>query len=522
MAELDEALAIALDLTASLNSGDRYRRLLEAVRRALPCDAVALLRLDGDSLVPLAAHGLSPDALGRRFRLGEHPRLDAICRASEPVVFPSNTPLGDPFDGLVLGDPSASLAVHACLGCPLRVDGELVGALTADAFDANAFSSVDRRFLAFVGALAGAALRTSGLIEALEQNARHSGLVARELVRDARERDGASLIGTSGAMERLRTEIALVAVSELTVLVTGETGAGKEVVARTVHESSRLAERPLIHVNCAALPESIAESELFGHVRGAFTGADHDRPGKFEIAQGGTILLDEIGELPLGVQPKLLRVLQEGEIQRVGADRPLHVQVRVLAATNRDLEAEVTAGRFRADLFHRLAVYPLRVPPLRERSSDVPLLAGYFCDLLRRRLGLGPIRLSFDARSALERSSWPGNVRELQNVLSRVVLRAASRVPRGEPIVLQAAQFEQDLPEAGLRSGGEGEQRPPAARATPALSPGKTLREALDEYQRELVREALAAHGGSFAAAGRALGVHRSNLHHLARRLGLG
>src|SRR5690606_3357005 len=161
-------------------------------------------------------------------------------------------------------------------------------------------------------------------------------------------------------------------------------GVGKELVARSIHLHSKRADEPLIYVNCAALPETIVESELFGHLRGAYTGATADRAGKFEIADTGTLFLDEIGELPLSVQPKLLRVLQEGEIQRVGSDKLLCVDVRVIAATNRDLEREVEAGRFRSDLFHRLNMYPLRVPPLRERRSDVPLLAGFFLDLYRR------------------------------------------------------------------------------------------------------------------------------------------
>ncbi len=195
-------------------------------------------------------------------------------------------------------------------------------------------------------------------------------------------------------------------------------------------------------MNCAALPESIAESELFGHVAGAFTGAVRDRAGKFEVADGGSLFLDEVGELPLSLQPKLLRALQQGEIQRIGSDRLHRVDVRIIAATNRDLLAEVERGRFRADLYHRLAVYPIRVPALRERRDDIALLATHFADSTRRRLGLGPLRLGEEVRERLAAADWPGNVRELENVVSRAVLRAAAGKPPGAPIVVGLAHVD--------------------------------------------------------------------------------
>jgi anaerobic nitric oxide reductase transcription regulator len=271
----------------------------------------------------------------------------------------------------------------------------------------------------------------------------------------------------------------------------------------------------MIYVNCSALPESLAESELFGHLRGAFTGASSDRAGKFEVAHGGTLFLDEIGELPPSVQPKLLRVLQQGEIQRVGSDRPRSVDVRVLAATNRVLATEVERGTFRADLYHRLAVYPLNVPPLRARMDDIPILAGYFCDVARRRLGIGPVRITPEALAALPRYSWPGNVRELENVVSRVTLRASIKVPRGEPVVLEQEAFEPALREAGA---------PPSSTSpgpAPLPAPGLPLRDAVDEFQRNLIERTVNEHDGNWSSAARALGLHRSNLHHLASRLGL-
>ncbi|MCM2317389.1 MAG: nitric oxide reductase transcriptional regulator NorR [Thermoanaerobaculia bacterium] len=515
MDALDTILDIAVDLTAALTTTDRYQRLLSAVKRVIPFDAATLLRLDGETLTPVAAWGLTEDAMGRQYPLRENPRLEIICRSEVPVLFPSDTTMSDPFDGMLEGDARALTRVHACLGCPLRVEGELLGVLTADALAPNAFDDIDPRFLRALGALAGAAMRTSDLIEVLEKSVEHQGLVARELMRVARQMEGPELIGLSRPITRLREEIELVAKSDFTVLITGETGVGKELVARAVHESSARRDQPMIYVNCSALPESLAESELFGHVRGAFTGASSDRPGKFEVAHGGTLFLDEIGELPPGVQPKLLRALQQGEIQRVGSDKARAVDVRVLAATNRVLSREVERGAFRADLYHRLAVFPINVPPLRDRIEDIPMLAGYFCDAARRRLGIGPVRITPDAVAALRRYSWPGNVRELENVVSRVTLRTSIKVPRGEPVVLEQSSFEPALQESGAPPSA------PAPGAAPLPAPGLALRDAIDEFQRNLIARTVKDHGGNWAAAARTLGLHRSNLHHLATRLGL-
>ncbi len=509
-------LSIALDLNASLAAGDRHQRLVEAVRGVLPCDAAVLLRLERDVLVPLAAHGLAPDAMGRRFPRAEHPRLEILCNAPGPTHFPPDSPLPDPFDGLLADDPDALRRIHACLGCPLRVDGELVGVLTLDALEPAAFDGIEARFLAALGELAGASLRTSELIGALERQAERRSRVVRDLSREVDDRQGGVLIGESELMRRLRREVDLVARSGLGVLVTGETGVGKELVARRLHAESPRAGEPMIYVNCAALPESMAESELFGHVRGAFTGASGDRPGKFEVADGGTLFLDEVGELPLSIQAKLLRALQEGEIQRVGADRALRVDVRVVAATNRRLEEEVAAGRFRADLFHRLEVYRVHVPPLREHAEDVPVLAGHFCDRSGRTLGLGPVRLTADARAALTAFPWPGNVRELEHVVARAVLRASAEVARGAPVLVRPAHLG---PEFGAPLSPSAAAPPEPTFAAPA--PGRSLREEIDDFQRARIRAALDANGGNWAGAARALGLHRSNLHHLARRLGL-
>jgi len=507
-------LDIARDLTASLAAHDRYARLLAAVRRLIPCDAACLMRLEGQELVPVAGHGLTSAALSRRYRRAEHPRLDAILRASEPVRFPVDSALPDPFDGALTASSVPLDKVHACLGCALTEGGEAVGALTADALEPGSFDALDQHVLATLGALAGAALRTTSLIEALERTAAHRGRVAKDLLRTAAQSSGGEILGVSAAVNALRREIELVAASDLAVLITGETGVGKELVAHHIHARSRRRDEALIHVNCAALPISIAESELFGHVAGAFTGASHDRAGKFEIADGGTLFLDEIGELSLELQPKLLRALQHGEIQRIGSDRAHRVDVRVIAATNRRLEDEIAAGRFRADLYHRLAAFPVHVPPLRERRDDISLLASHFADGMARRLGLAAVRFSDRAIASLDASDWPGNVRELENVVGRAVLRASfGHRPRDTVIVDIADLDVRPLSDSSVASS-------PSATVAPVTVHG-SLDDMLAAYERDVIRAAVEKNGGNWAAAARDLGLHRSNLHRRAQRIGL-
>ena len=238
------------------------------------------------------------------------------------------------------------------------------------------------------------------------------------------------MIGESEAIQRVRAIIEKVAPTEARVMITGDNGTGKEVVARLLHEGSPRADKPMVEVNCAAIPSELIESELFGHMKGAFTGAVKDRAGKFEQADGGTLFLDEIGDMSLAAQTKVLRALQENEITRVGSDKPIKVNVRVIAATNKDLQAEIAAHRFREDLFHRLNVIPIHVPNLDERKEDIPLLVKHFDELICGEMGIARKTFAADAIAALQARSWTGNIRELRNVVERLLILGGSTISK--------------------------------------------------------------------------------------------
>ena len=509
-----DALLLA-DLTADLPMAVRQQRLAETLRLHFRCGAVALLRLDGEGelLRPVAVDGLASDALGRRFAIKEHPRLAAILQRHEVTCFHHDSGLPDPYDGLVIERPGEPLHVHDCMGVALDLEGQRWGVLTLDALTVGTFDAAAQRELAQLRPLIEASVRMSRLEMALRAAQQSGGAAAGS----APVREDGEIVGHSEAMERLLHELQVVADTGLPVLLLGETGVGKELFAHRLHRLSRRAARPLVHVNCAALPESLAESELFGHARGAFSGAVSDRPGRFEAAEGGTLFLDEVGELPLSIQAKLLRTLQNGEIQRLGADRPRKVDVRVIAATNRNLRELVREGSFRADLYHRLSVYPIPIPPLRERGNDVMLLAGRFLEQNRTRLGLRSLRLSSAADEALRRYRWPGNVRELEHVISRAALKALSRGARRSDIVTLDA----DLLDLDAGTASPVEPAPGTSAATAAAAAPRTLRAAVDACQRDCIRAALQQHDGHWAGAARALDLDASNLHKLARRLGL-
>lgn len=513
------------DLARDLPQAVRLQRLVSWLRVRFGCGAVVLLRLQEEHLCPVALDGLVGEALGRRFAVGQHPRLAAILARNGAVTcFDHDSTLSDPYDGLLdtlVGEP---LPVHDCMGVALRIDGQPWGVLTLDTLQTGTFDAAARAALQQCTALVQAAIR----VARLEQE-NHALRLAPQAHGDGGTEAAATgapgdteIIGQSEVLTRLLQEMKVVAGSDLPVLLHGETGVGKELFARLLHRHSPRRHKPLVHVNCAALPESLAESELFGHRRGAFSGAVADRPGRFEAAEGGTLFLDEVGELPLPVQAKLLRTLQNGEIQRLGADTPRRVNVRIVAATNRSLRDQVASGAFRADLYHRLSVYPVPIPPLRERGGDVLLLAGRFLELNRTRLGFRSLRLAGDAQTALLRYHWPGNVRELEHVISRAALKALSRGVAPNAIVTLPAQWLdlEALPAPDVAPAASAAQRSPAVAAMSGAT-ATTLRNAMDDCQRQNILAALATHQGNWAQAARQLDVNASNLHKLARRLGM-
>jgi two-component system nitrogen regulation response regulator NtrX len=312
-----------------------------------------------------------------------------------------------------------------------------------------------------------------------------------------------SMVGESYAMRQLREQVAMAAPTNGRVLIYGENGTGKELVARTIHQLSKRRASAFVEVNCAAIPEELIESELFGHVRGAFTGAVADRRGKFEVADGGTLFLDEIGDMSLKTQAKVLRALQEQTMEAVGGTARIKVDVRVLAATNKDLQAEIRAGQFREDLYFRLNVIPIFVPPLRDRQEDIPLLADHFMAEFAREYGRRLKGFDPGARAALQRYPWPGNVRELRNVIERLMIM----VP-GETITSTDLGFLD--PGAVLRTPSPDR---PAER--------QTLHEARDQFERDVILRTLAEQQGNMSRTADVLGVERSNLYRKMKAFGI-
>ncbi|MEI9937479.1 MAG: sigma 54-interacting transcriptional regulator [Pseudomonadota bacterium] len=396
-------------------------------------------------------------------------------------------------------------SIRSTIGVPLWKDDAILGVLQLDNRDAPAmFEARDVDALGILAVSASLAIANAELIQRLR-------LARAELKKEnqylrGRERalrGEVQIIGQSKAMGELLRQLDKVVDTRVSVLIEGETGTGKELIAASVHYRSKRKDKLFVAQNCAAFPENLLESELFGHKRGAFTGATDEKKGLFEIADGGTLFLDELGELPLSLQAKLLRALQEGEIRPIGATQSKQVNVRIVAATNRNLEAEVKAGRFREDLYYRLKVFPIRVPPLRERRDDIAPLALFFLDRYTREMGKSVPGFAQETLEILSAYDFPGNVRELENEVQRLVIQAddgAFLTP--ELLSPRVRQIETVLLSAGAAKG--------------------SLKEMVDQVERHILIEALREHGNNKTAAAKTLGITREGLHKKLKQLGVG
>jgi transcriptional regulator with GAF, ATPase, and Fis domain len=445
-----------------------------------------------------AADFTRTDGAFRRFPVGVR-KIGTIAQSGQPLLIPG---VHGAEAWIADREWFARERIQTFAGQPLVFRGEVLGVLAI--FDRLLLDAADFEWLRIFADHAAVSIANANAFEEiafLKERLEEENSYLREEV--SAVRGSSDLVGESAALRKVQQQIELVAPTDATVLVTGESGTGKELVARAIHARSPRASRSMIAVNCGAVPEPLFESEFFGHVKGAFTGALRDKAGRFELADGGTLFLDEIGEVPLPMQAKLLRVLQEQEVERVGDTRPRKVNVRIIAATNRDLKAEVEAGRFRQDLFYRLSVFPIENPPLRDRREDIPRLADHFIRIAAKRMNRRPPKFTNAAARQLTAHDWPGNVRELQNAVERAVILA-----QGGPL-----QFDP----------------PPSSRPTstpPQIPDGSPVltRADLKQRERESIAAALAQTNGKvFGPDGAAalLGMKPTTLASRIKALGL-
>ncbi len=483
-----EELSLLFEISQILDQSMDLKQVIQPVLKAVTAHlgmlrgTITLLNRNTGDIFIEAAYGLSNSQRERgRYKLGEgvtgsvvqsgQPRI--ISRISDDPNFLNRT-------GARKGQDTRDIS-FVCV--PIKIGAETIGAFSVDRpFAEDTQLQDDVRVLSIVSSLIAQAVKIrQGIMEEKrvlqEENAR--------LKEELRERfKPSNIIGNSKPMQAVFDLIAQVSKSDATVLVRGESGTGKELVAQAIHYNSHRSTKPFIKVNCAALPETVIESELFGHEKGSFTGAISTRKGRFEIAAGGTIFLDEIGDLSPTTQIKLLRVLQEREFERVGGNETIRTNVRVIAATNRNLERLMETNQFREDLYYRLNVFPIHVPPLRDRKSDILLLADYFIEKYAERNHVGIRRISTPAIDLLVNYHWPGNVRELENCIERAVLLSVDDVIHSHhlPPSLQSAES------TGTQING-------------------TLQESLDNLERELLMDALKSTKGNMAKAARLLDV---------------
>jgi len=468
---LHALLALSMAVHGFTSDEALYERILDVLGRTLPVGQAAIVTADrtGDGRVAAVRHFDAAPAAAISRDVFTH----AMCERA----------------GLLTCDAPGEAAAQSIICVPLVARDRSIAAIYLTTTRPAAFNEEHLQFATAVANVTAPAL----------DNVRHVAWLREERTRLQGElKQDQLLIGRSAAIERVYDMVAKVARSDATVLITGETGTGKELVARSVHGNSARAQRPFVAVNCAALTDTLLETELFGHERGAFTGAHTQKKGKLEVADGGTLFLDEIGELPPALQSKLLRALQLHEFDRVGGTHPVRVDIRVVAATNRDLAAEVAAGRFRSDLYHRLHVIEIHVPPLRDRRDDIPVLAGHFVDRFARGSARQIRGIAPDALAFLMGYEWPGNVRELENTIERAIVLGSS-----DHIVAN------DLPEAVLEV--------PA----PAGSERSRFHETVRDAKLRVILDAFREARGSYTETARLLGLNANYLHRLIRNLQL-
>ena len=489
-------LEVGREVLANLDLDELLRSISANVRRVLRCDVASVVLLDAAG-AKARLHVLDfPDSRGFVKEGAEIP----VRRAEVEELLRSGRPreLAVDREGVPGNDVARAEGIGHGWTFPLLSRGRTLGFFTVGRRDEARLDADEVDLLAQVAGQVAIALDNA---LAYREIAELKDRLAREklYLEDEIRSEGSfdEIVGRSAALRRVLHQVETVAPTDSTVLVHGETGSGKELVARAIHERSARAGRTFVKLSCAAIPSGLLESELFGHQRGAFTGAIADRVGRFELANGGTVFLDEVGEIPLELQPKLLRVLQEREFERLGGAKTLRTDARLIAATNRDLEAMVEAGTFRADLFYRLNVFPIHVPPLRERPEDVPLLVRHFVEQLGRRMKKRVESIPAETMTALARYDWPGNIRELQNLVERAMILTSGPVLR---VPLQELRLRE--PSAGTND----EPR------------------TLAESERAHVLAALEATrwvvGGPNGAA-RRLGLNRSTLQFRMKKLGI-
>jgi formate hydrogenlyase transcriptional activator len=486
----------------------------EAIRRVVSFDRAAFLLHQAEKKT-LKLLSMDSDAESEFFRLGKEYDLKETRISAWVLNNQKSVVRGDlEKEQQSAGDRSlVAEGIRSYCVVPLVAMGKSIGTFTVWSEAKNRYSEADAELLQEVAnqvALAIANMKSYEEIAALKARLEKENVYLQEEIRT--EHNFEEIVGNSPTLLELLRRVDQVAPTDSSVLIYGETGTGKELIARAIHNRSNRKSRPLVKVNCSAISAGLVESELFGHVKGAFTGAFERRIGRFELADGGTIFLDEVGELPLETQVKLLRVLQEREFEPVGSNRSVHVDVRIIAATNRNLQESINEGRFRSDLYYRLNVFPLEVPPLRERSSDIPQLAMFFLSRYSRNLGKRIDGISAAATESLKTYSWPGNVRELQNIIERALILCRGPILELDPDLISVSPTEALRVAAGEVGKGPQPSEPPSA--------FKTLEEVERTHISNVLQQTRGVIEGANGAA-RTLGMHPNTLRHRMEKLGI-